>query len=81
MSIAGYFSKRTRELRMPRKDSLGIDFEGAVLTGEKSLQHRQCEEAIAEVGPQATFDPAGERYETVEDYDPVLRSHLGPPKK
>jgi hypothetical protein len=40
MSIAGYLSSRKPEVRMPQKgsDELGIRFEGAVLTGEKSVE-------------------------------------------
>jgi hypothetical protein len=34
-------------LRMPKgKDSAGINFEGSVLTGEKSLQERRLEEIV-----------------------------------
>ena len=71
MSIAGYFSKRGyAELRMPKtKNDLGIQFEGPVLTGEKSVEHQQREAAVR------TTSPLGESYKTVDDYDPVLRAH------
>jgi hypothetical protein len=71
MSIAGYFSKRgDTELRMPKeKDALRIQFEGPVLTGEKSVEQQQRDAAI-----RATY-PLNESYKTVEDYDSVLRSH------
>ena len=54
MSIIGYFEESVAELRMPKTpDLLGIRFEGPVLTGEKSVQHRQSDEAIqaAKIGP------------------------------
>jgi len=78
MSIAGYFCKRVTELRMPKsgdsasnqaRDALSIRFEGPVLTGEKSVAERHREVAIR------ASSPLGESYKTVEDYDPVLRSH------
>jgi hypothetical protein len=42
MSVAGYLSAGKPELRMPKKgrDELGIRFEGAVVTGEKTV-HEQ----------------------------------------
>jgi hypothetical protein len=54
MSIAGYFSKRDfKELRMPKpgestetRDTLSILYEGAVLTGQKSVEQAQREDAI-----------------------------------
>jgi hypothetical protein len=61
MSIAGYLSAGRPELRMPKKgtDELGIRFEGPDATGEENR----------EVMPGDQF------YESVEDYDPVLRAH------
>jgi hypothetical protein len=43
MSISGYFSKRTPELRMPKveegqPDSAGIIWHGDVMTGKLSVQ-------------------------------------------
>ena len=77
MSIAGYLAPHITELRMPKKtektDTLGISFEGPVLTGERSVQHRQRDEAIR------TFDTTGEAYKRTQDYDPVLRAHLEHP--
>jgi hypothetical protein len=71
MSIAGYFARRTAELRMPKTaDPLGIRFEGPVLSGEKSAQERQRGDAIA------ACNTAGESYTRSEDYDSVLRAHL-----
>jgi hypothetical protein len=78
MSIAGYLARPMTELRMPKKtektDPLGISFEGPVLTGERSVQHRQRDEAIR------TFDTTGEAYKRTEDYDSVLRAHLEHPE-
>lgn len=75
MSIAGYFAPRITELRMPKKvDALGISFEGPVLTGERSVQHKQQDEAIRAV------DATGEAYQRIEDYDAVLRAHLEHPE-
>jgi hypothetical protein len=69
MSIAGYLSAGKREVRMPKKggDESGIRFDGAVLTGEKSVEERlKMPDAVPS---------SGEYYERVEDYDPVLRAH------
>ena len=63
---------------MPKKtektDTLGISYEGPVLTGERSVQHGQRDEDIR------VSDTTGESYKGVEDYDPVLRAHLEPPE-
>ena len=71
MSIAGYLSAGKTEVRMSGKgsDELGIRFEGAVLTGEKSV-----EEALREGAVRGKVS-ADEYYGGVEDYDPVLRFH------
>ena len=57
MSIAGYFGRRVPELRMRRKlrDELGIQSEGAVLAGEKSLGERQAEDAATAAGTMGSF--------------------------
>lgn len=57
MSILGYFQPRSVELRMPKTaDSLGIRFEGPVLTGEKSVQQQQQDEALRAVnGPAEPY--------------------------
>jgi len=77
MSIAGYFSKRGyTELRMPKeKDALGIQFEGPVLTGEKSVEQQQRDIVTSREAAVRATSPLGESYKTVEDYDPVLRDH------
>jgi hypothetical protein len=58
-------------LRMSKKgaDKLNIRFEGAVVTGEKTVDERLKEDAVGRVVV------GDEYYETVEDYDPVLRAH------
>ena len=68
MSIAGYLSGRKREVRMHGKgtDELGIRFDRAVLTGEKTVEEQLNRDAVS---------PGGEFYQGVEDYDPVLRAH------
>lgn len=68
MSIAGYFGVRRPELRMPKKgdDRVGARFEGAVLSGEKTVEERLKDDSLR---------PGGACYECVEDYDPVLRAH------
>jgi len=70
MSISCYFVPRSAESRMPKTaDSLNISFEGSVLTGQKSVQEAQRDEAIA------ACNTVLESYQKIEDYDPVLRSH------
>ena len=72
VSIAGYLSAGRRELRMPKKksgDKLNIRFEGAVLTGEKTVDEKLREDAVGRIVV------GDEYYETAEDYDPVLRGH------
>jgi hypothetical protein len=68
MSIAGYLGKGKPELRMAKKDvdELGVRFDGAVLTGEKSVEEQLKCDAVR---------PGDSCYERVEDYDPVLRAH------
>ncbi|HEX4135259.1 MAG TPA: hypothetical protein VHY84_11660 [Bryobacteraceae bacterium] len=54
---------------MPKtQDSLGIRYEGAVLTGEKSVEQEQRDDAI-----RAISHP-GESSETLEDYSPIPRA-------
>jgi hypothetical protein len=66
MSIAGYLARRTAELRMPgTADSLGIYFEGTVLTGEKSVEHQQRDEAIR------PHDTTRESYKTTPSSTPI----------
>lgn len=63
---------------MPKKtektDTLGISFEGPVLTGNKTVQEQERHEAIS------AFDTTGASYKRTEDYDPVLRAHLEHPE-
>ena len=60
---------------MPKKtDTLGISFEGPVLTGKRTVQEQQRHEDIH------AFDTTGESYKRPEDYDPVLRAHLEHPE-
>ena len=71
MSIAGYLGFGKPEVRMPKKgdDGSGIRFEGAVLTGEKSVEEGLRGSAVD------AKRPADEFYATVEEYDPVLLFH------
>jgi hypothetical protein len=83
MNIAGNFNNGTG-LRLPDEtgkaetdqaaDPLGIHWEGPVMTGKKSADESRKDDAIKTV-----FDrPERARakfYSSVEDYDPVLRSH------
>jgi hypothetical protein len=72
VSIAGYLNARKTEARMPKGvDQLSIQYEGAVLVGEKSVEERLKEGAVR---AQLAVD---EYCGGVEDYDPVLRSHCG----
>ena len=68
MSVAGYLGSEKPELRMAKKsgDELGARFEGTVLTGEKTVEEGLKGDAVR---------PTDEYYESVEDYDPVLRAH------
>jgi len=78
MLVRSYFSKRDdRKLTMPRteertSDASGLAFHGDVLTGKLSVQ-----EAFAlEAGRlYQTLTPG--KHVAPEDYDPVLKSHLG----
>jgi hypothetical protein len=77
MPISGYFSKRDdRKLTMPRTDegtsnANGLAFHGDVLTGKLSVQLAFAREAgrLSQRTPGKRVAP--------EDYDPVLKSHLG----
>jgi hypothetical protein len=68
MSIAGYLGKAAGELRVGEGEVTEGRVEGRVLEGKLSV-----EEAQAVVTAKA-WKP-GETYESVADYDPVLRSH------
>jgi hypothetical protein len=50
-------------------DDLGTTYEGGVLTGETSPEARRLAEG------RVAMRRGGEFYSSVEDYDPVLRSH------
>ena len=67
MSIAGYLSAGKPELRMPKKDcdELGIRFEGPVVTGKKTVD----EQLAGRMTEESNY------YQSVDDYDPVLRAH------
>lgn len=78
MPVRGYFSKRDdRKLTMPRADegtpdARGLALHGDILTGKLSVQ-----EAFAlEAGQRAQTLARGSRV-APEDYDPVLKFHLG----
>lgn len=48
MSIAGYFQKRTTELRMSGSpDPTRISYDGPVLTGHKSVEQAQADDQIS----------------------------------
>ena len=71
MSVAGYAGRNARELRMPKgvRDSLGIRYAGAVLTGETTPEAKRRAEALL------ASRPGAERYGDAGEYDPVLKSH------
>jgi hypothetical protein len=78
MCVAGYLAgKRFRELRMPKSgelgDALSIRSEGPVMRGQKSVEEQRRVDAIRAASSEEPF--GGKTYETVDDYDPVLRSH------
>lgn len=80
MACSGYFSKGTRELKMPRTfgrpDHLGARWQGDVTTGEKSVelalttaeQHQRLTPEFLE--GERRFGPR------TEELDPVLSSHM-----
>ena len=78
MPILGYFSKRDdRKLTMPRAaegvpGASGFAFRGDVLTGKLSVQEASAHEAAR----LSQTMPRGVRV-AAEDYDPVLKFHLG----
>ena len=57
-------------MKTDKTDELGIEYEGDVLRGKKSVELRRAEDAVA--GPTKSGDGV---YKDVDDYDPVLRSH------
>ena len=67
MGVAGYLGKSRPVRRMPKScsDEIGARFEGKVLTGEKTVEEQLGGDVRTE----------GRCYESVEDYDPVLRAH------
>jgi hypothetical protein len=72
MSVAGYLTPGTGELRMasegiPGGGLEGLGLEGEVLTGKKSVEAR-----LGEYPARVASDKC---YENVADYDPVLRAH------
>ncbi len=77
MSVAGYIAgNKGGGLKMPRvaengKDRLGIQFSGAVLSGEKSVA-QGLREAGLRNWPAGSRD---ERYGEAGEYDAVLKDH------
>ena len=81
MSVAGYIAGGTLGrpgggLRMPRvaekgRDGLGIQFSGAVLSGEKSVEQGLRESGLRN-WPVGSRD---ERYREAGEYDAVLKDH------
>jgi hypothetical protein len=78
MPIHGYFTKRDdRKLTMPRasegiSDANGLVLHGDILTGKHSVQLAFALEAGRISQTQARGNRAAP-----EDYDPVLKFHLG----
>jgi hypothetical protein len=79
MPLIGYFSKPgTRELKMPRVDEGVADANGLVLHGDILTGRFSVPEAIAREGATLSQTlPLGTRVDSVEDFDPVLKFHLG----
>ena len=77
MSVAGYIAgNKGGGLRMPRvaeqgKDKVGIQFSGAVLNGEKSVEQGLRESGLRN-WPVGSRD---ERYREAGEYDAVLKDH------
>lgn len=62
MGVAGYFPGGLRDLQRDLKDAVAeVNRQGKTETDPSDLK--------------ATLVQAGERYDFVEDYDPVLRAH------
>jgi len=61
-------------LWMPSDPELEMVMEGEVLSGRMSVAQRREAEVIALLG-LTPIKKDGEGYESVEDYDPVLRWH------
>jgi len=78
MPFRGYFSKRDdQRLTMPRAgegapDASGLAFHGDVLTGKLSVP-----EAFALGAARLSQNLAPGKRVAAEDYDPVLKAHLG----
>src|ERR1035437_6151976 len=78
MPIHGYFSKRdNRKLTVPRSGegapgAGGLALHGDVLTGKLSVQ-----EAFAREAARLSQTPTPGNRAKPENYDPVLKSHLG----
>jgi hypothetical protein len=78
MPVRGYFSKRDdRKLTMPRTcggtpNPTGLGSQGDVLTGRLSVQ-----EAFAREAARVSRTLAPAKRVAPDDYDPVLKSHLG----
>jgi hypothetical protein len=86
MCIAGYFLKRRHELRMPKnRDSLGIRFDGSVLTGQKSVEFAQREQEISVQSEPGVLDGilSGKprSLTPVDGLEPARLNHLRLPGK
>src|SRR6266852_2771299 len=68
MSIRSFLGRRVAELRLPRLDSPRPGGKGAVIEGTLSVEEAQA------AAVRRSYQ-GGEAYESVGDYDPVLRSH------
>lgn len=76
----GYFERNDGRLRMPsqgkdERDEVGIRWSGRVLPGEDAVEQRRADVDFAARLQERQVRPGvtGERYQRVEDYDPVLR--------
>ena len=56
MDVLGYFGKPFRELRMPRgKDSVGIRWDGPVLSGRQTVEGSLRGEPVARVNENSGY--------------------------
>lgn len=85
MSIEGYFTKDKPDLRMPKgKDSVGIRFEGTVMTGAKSVEHALQDDALRPlpftIGPGAVISSSTDPHNEFR-LESALRMHNRLPGK
>ena len=86
MSVSGYFTKRRPELRMPRRKGRqpnGFLPEGPVMSGQISVNQAFARDKDAQAQHTVrTYLKTGIGcYHSPEEYDPVLRAHLGMEEK